>query len=244
MTRLSLPMVHKCPACAGYLTRISVTFFHMDGMRGWSDGCTAGIWNGLSGPVVRCPHCTAVFWLDDVESIGELPYEPRPIGRISQLLMRLSGDRSGRLRKLEEWRAIPAEIKEAPPATKLDYQGLCDALRQTNIDVDDREAYIRRQIWWLSNDHQRLRGDGTPVVDRPVVPGNEAIVNMHRLVELLKDDEASKVERGELLRQLWCFDEAIAVLKTVRPDGYSEVRASKIQRWAQERNAALQVLAA
>jgi hypothetical protein len=61
----------------------------------------------------------------------------------------------------------------------------------------------------------------------------DAHVNALRLLGLFENDPAMQVERGELLRQLGRFDEAVAVLKAVKPDGHSEVKASKIQRLAQ-----------
>ena len=48
--------------------------------------------------------------------------------------------------------------------------------------------------------------------------------------------------RGELLRQMGRFDEAVAVLKAVIPDGYSEVKAIKIERFALARENRLQMM--
>jgi Flp pilus assembly protein TadD len=65
------------------------------------------------------------------------------------------------------------------------------------------------------------------------VAPTEARTNILRLLELVENDPEWQVERGELLRQLGRFDEAVAVLKAVKLDGHSEVKASKIQRLAQ-----------
>jgi hypothetical protein len=51
-------------------------------------------------------------------------------------------------------------------------------------------------------------------------------------LELIRHDPESQVEHGELLRQVGRFEEAVAVLKAVRPDGYNEVKAVKIERLA------------
>lgn len=41
------------------------------------------------------------------------------------------------------------------------------------------------------------------------------------------------IQQGELLRLLGRFDGSIAILQAVRPDGFSEIRASKIQGLAE-----------
>jgi len=144
------------------------------------------------------------------------------------------GDRNGRLRDERNWFALPQEIKEANRITSLqNATDFLDALAALSPYAEDREIYLRRRLWWISNDHHRFRVDGTPTESQPVLTPTEARNNILRLLALLENDFSKQVERGELLRQLGRFDEAIAVLKAVKPDGYSEVKASKIQRLAQ-----------
>ena len=50
------------------------------------------------------------------------------------------------------------------------------------------------------------------------------------------------IEQGELLRLLGRFDEAVAILKAVPPDGHSEVRAVKIERLARSGDTQVQML--
>jgi hypothetical protein len=60
---------------------------------------------------------------------------------------------------------------------------------------------------------------------------------MKELLDLLEAgrmDPDDQVQKGELLRHLGRFDEAIAVLRAVPPDGHNEVRAVKIERLALE----------
>lgn len=55
-------------------------------------------------------------------------------------------------------------------------------------------------------------------------------------------DATNRAAYGYLLRQRSLFDEAVAVLKAVKPNGYSEVKASKIQRLAMAGKSRLQVI--
>lgn len=96
----------------------------------------------------------------------------------------------------------------------------------------DREVYVRRRPWWASNDHRHLRVDGAPIALHPTVDPAQAHTNVLRILELFANDSSKRVEPGKLLRQLRRFDEAVAVLKAVKPDGQSEVKANKIQRLA------------
>lgn len=69
-----------------------------------------------------------------------------------------------------------------------------------------------------------------------------ARANILRLLELIEHYPEEQVMRGELLRQLGRFDDAVAVLKAVKPDGYSEVKAVKIESLALAHIARLQAL--
>lgn len=234
MTRLSAPTLYQCPACAGYFTRSVLTFLHFsDDVPNWSDGMNGQWWAGIGAPVGRCPTCTKIVWVDDAKAVMPAPREPRPVGAAARLWHRMTGDKKGRLRDERDWVALPRKIKEANCINGLQSaRDLFDALEALVPGAGEREIYVRR-LWWVSNDHHRLRSDGTPTGSQPAVAPADARTNALRLLVLFETDLSKQVERGELLRQLGRFDEAVAVLKAVKPDGHSEVKASKIQRLAQ-----------
>ena len=71
--------------------------------------------------------------------------------------------------------------------------------------------------------------------------------NMHAILTLLEQDEMRAhdlVEKGELLRLLGRFGDAIAVLKAVPPDGHNEIRASRIEALARRRDTRVRELVA
>jgi len=162
----------------------------------------------------------------------EAPNEPRPIGTLARVWHSMTGDKRGRLREEIDWRALPAGIRQAKSIDGLRHaHDLIDALLAQSPLAMDREIYVRRRLWWSSNDHQRGLYSVT-LIALPSVAEDVAHTNMLRLLELFEHDPEHQVERGELLRQLGRFDDAVAVLKAVKPDGYSEVRAVKIERLA------------
>lgn len=80
-----------------------------------------------------------------------------------------------------------------------------------------------------------MRSDGSQYPNVPTVPPFDEQANMEALLELLEYIEMKErdiLQKGELLRLLGRFDEAIAVLRAVPPDGHSEVQASMIERLA------------
>ncbi|GAA5012424.1 hypothetical protein GCM10025794_00460 [Massilia kyonggiensis] len=171
------------------------------------------------------------------------PSKPRPVGAVARLWHRLTGDRQGRLQGERNWLSLPREIKDAGHIKGLQgAQDFWEALAKLVPDDLDRETYVRRRLWWASNDHQRLSEHSSAVSAEHVMPVAKAQANMHRLLELIERDPKQQVERGELLRQLGRFDDAIAVLTAILPDGHSEVHASKIERLARRRDNKLQIL--
>nr|WP_315256598.1 hypothetical protein [uncultured Duganella sp.] len=234
MTRFAPPMLYQCPACAGYFTRSVLSSLHFyDDVPDWSDGKNGNWWAHASGTVGRCPACAGIIWLDDAADLMPAPTKPRPIGGIARLWHQVTGDRRGRLREECEWLALPLPIREAESIDRLGgAQDFIDALAALSANETDREINLRRRLWWASNDHLRQHSGDTATTLSPAVAVDVARTNAQRLLELIHHDPKAQVERGELLRQLGRFDEAVAVLQAVKPDGYNEVKAVKIERLA------------
>jgi hypothetical protein len=221
-------MLYQCPLCAGYFTRSVLTFLHFcDDVPEWSDGRSGQWWANMGAPVGRCPACSKVVWVEDATKLMPVPRPPRPIGLVARLWHQLTGD--GRLGAERDWNVLSSEIKDAERIQGLDSaHDLLDALVMVSPNAADREIYVRRRLWWVSNDHRRLDKDGRPTTEQRAMPVETAHANMYRLLVLIENDPALQVERGDLLRQLGHFDEAVAVLIGTPLNGYNEVRASKI----------------
>lgn len=104
---------------------------------------------------------------------------------------------------------------------------------------------LRRGIWWGLNDRHRDRGDGTPIPNVPRWSEADERANMEAIIDLLDAGDMGprdRVQKGELLRLLGRFDEAIAVLKAVPADGHNEVKAVKIERLAKRKDSQVRLL--
>lgn len=193
----------------------------------WSDGATP-LGGMLDGNTARaCPTCRAVLWKKDFEVLGRLTKAPRPIRPFCRKLAAWFGDKYGHRRAEDEWAAIPAAWKEAEHGDRLEYTDVQRALLAMREPDRDREMFMRRRVWWKTNDHIRRHPDGSPVTVEPVAPEPERQANMLRMIELHELAGSSLSERAELLRNLGRFADAIRLWRSGAP----EIRSSSTAAW-------------
>lgn len=196
-------------------------------------------------PLVRCSACAALFWLADIEAIGIMPDAPRPIGRFRRAWLRWRGDPQGLLQDEEEWDRAMASWGQANYIGSVNFDDVIYVLARSKGISRSRLLWLRKRIWWDLNDRYRSRQDGSPIPDVPTWPQALERSNMEAILAMLREGDGhptEMIEQGELLRLLGRFDEAIAVLKAVPADGYSEVRAVKIERLARNRDSQVREL--
>lgn len=195
-------------------------------------------------PLVRCENCAALFWLDDIEPLGIMPPVPQAMSRLTRAWLRLRGDRRGRLQNHEEWEQTMKSWGRAQYVGRVNFDDVVYVLARSKGVSRDRLLWLRNSVWWGLNDRYRSRSDGSPLPDVPVWPRAAERANMEVILEMLRDEvqPSNMVQQGELLRLLGRFDEAIAVLKAVLPDGDIEGRAVKIERLARSGNTQVQML--
>jgi len=235
MTRLSPPTLYHYLACGGYFTRSVLTSLHFyNDVPSWSDGKNEQWWVGLGAPVGRCPTCRVVVWVDDAIALMPAPREPQPVDLLSRLWYLMTGDRSGRLRDEQKWVSMPREIKDAerllPLSTTQDY---ANALAQIVPLPPDREEYLRRKLWWASNDHLRKE------CNTPALEIDAARANMERLLALLPST-ARTLERVKLYRQLGRFQEVLDLIPALPSDQW--VKADLQRKWAMARDSTMRAI--
>lgn len=243
MTSYSPPSVHPCPGCNAFFLRRRFRTINFYGTRDWSDSVPTALWR--QEPLVRCDACAALFWLNDIESVGAMPEMPRSMGRLSRAWMRWRGDPEGRLRDEEEWLQAQALWGSALYIGKVNFDDVVYVLARSRGVSRDQLLWLRKRIWWDLNDRYRSQFDGSPLLDVPIWPVTAERSNMEAILDILRNGEdqpGSMIQQGELLRLLGRFDEAIAVLKAVPPDGHSEARAVKIERLARSGDAQVREL--
>ena len=232
MTLYSAPIIiHQCPACGGCFKRSSgISPYPQGDIPEWTDGKN-GQWRaGASAPVGRCPLCSTAVWIDDATEVMQLPRFPPAMRAAARLWHRMTGDRNGRLRAVLEWEALPHEVKHAEGIDQLESANdYIDALANLPPEALAEELYLRRRLWWAGNDHCRFMANGEPIAQQPFVPPAVAHSNMLRLLVLLEHTPHGQVARGEILRELGRFSEAVSVLSAVSPDAPSAATAYRIE---------------
>jgi hypothetical protein len=129
--------------------------------------------------VSRCRKCGKLMWVAQCPTIGVI-------------------EKDGPAKPEEaEWRELPY----LEPVDEADY---LEAVNSGMASFPEQETELRVFAWWRGNDrYRRLQGPGR----YPTSP--EAVANLERVVELLKDGEHEFVLfRAEALRELGRFDEA------------------------------------
>ncbi|MES2151254.1 MAG: hypothetical protein V4508_15855 [Pseudomonadota bacterium] len=242
MTSYANPAVYQCPGCDDFILRQRLKTINFSGTRGWSDGAPTAWWAQSS--LMRCDACAAFFWIADLKPVGELPYEPRAVGHLYRFLARWRGDPEGHLRAEKEWLQIPAKWKVARHAGSANFEDIVFVLSKPQGLSRNRLLWLRRRIWWDLND--RFRSEpGAHIPNVPIMAEADERANMLAILGLLEQGEmgpGDMVEKGELLRLLGNFDEAVTVLKAVPPDGYNEVRAGKSEALARSGDACVREL--
>jgi hypothetical protein len=243
MTSFQSPAIHSCPGCQAFFLRRRVSTINFLDVEDWSDGVPTAWWK--QEPLGRCGACAALFWLDDTECIGIMPKRPRSIGRLARAWMRWRGDPQGWLRDERQWSQAFAAWGSAQYIGSVGFDDVAHVLARSKGATQDRLLWLRKRVWWGLNDRYRRRAEDSPLPDIPTWPKADEQANMHAILDILKEADVyarDLVLQGELLRLLGRFDEAVAVLKAVPPDGHSGVRAVEIERLARNGDTQVRLL--
>ena len=161
--------------------------------------------------VSRCRKCGKLMWVAQCVPVGMI-------------------ERSGPATPEQaQW----SELPYLEPVDEADYLEAADSGMGA---TPEQETELRVFAWWRGNDrYRRLHGPGR----HPKSP--EAVANLERLVELLKDGEHEFVLfRAEALRELGRFDEARETLGGLCSD-YALAR-ERISALVDEKSRAVELL--
>jgi hypothetical protein len=176
-------VVLACPHCQALARLFTVAVPDGTGSLSWTDGYQEMPLTPAQPNVARCRNCKKLMWVAQCPTIGTIERTAPPKPEDA------------------EWRELPY----LEPVDEADY---IEAASGPMGELPEQETELRVFAWWRGNDrYRRLEGPGR----HPQSP--EAVANLERLVELLKDGEHEFVLfRAEALRELGRFDEAAEVL--------------------------------
>lgn len=225
MTRFAQDTVIACPAC-GRPTRLNnLRSLNTYGTRQWSDG----YWEGLMGTrpaLTRCV-CECIYWLKDADVLGRYPQVQEEQRGLTGLLRRWFKPDDTEHNPVN----IPRGWEWARHAEKLDLRNMLGVLR--NSLPPDREYTVRRHIWHQLNDAERAGRDAYPHEAELIRQYRQQ--NLERLLALMEGTENPiLLQRGEILRELGRFDEAIDIFNTIQ--GESQSWAERLRSEAEQGN--------
>ena len=178
-----------CPKCNRPLRCHTLASGNTFGAVLWSDGKQVAPMLPEMPVVSKCGHCSAIFWVEDAETLGEHGgYEP-------------FRDKSAE--------QVPEDWKICPVVEHLDTQGLVEAIDMVNSV--DRLRYLRVRLWHTLNTPCRdPKSPGN--FDMPELFGR----NLEALAGMLDEtDEQERLMKAECFRELGRHSEAIWLLADV-----------------------------
>jgi hypothetical protein len=172
-------VVLACPHCQTLARLFTVAGADATGGTSWTDGYQEMPMTPAQPNISRCRKCGKLMWVAQCAPVGMIEETEPP--------------------KPEH-----AEWRELPYLEPVDEAGYIEALETGMAEYPEQETELRVFAWWRSNDrNRRSQGPGRHPQSA------EAVANLEKLVELLKDGEHEFVLfRAEALRQLGRFDEA------------------------------------
>lgn len=142
--------------------------------------------------ISRCVRCDSFFWVDDTEIVGELENSPRGVEELDVI----STD------------AVPEDHK----FRRLGPGELLEALDEGFGATSGETRYLRRRVWWRANHPIREAVQEDKDLGE-YGPTNAVRDNLTAMLDLLDpEDEEDRLARGEVLRELGQFSEAMRVL--------------------------------
>ncbi len=191
------PITVACPHCGGRAQYRSWFSAYIMGARLWSDGRRVAFGSPEIPELARCPHCGRCYWLEDAA---------------------------------RDERAAPREDESPPWLPPPTEEDCYRALDQGLGDTPEREKRLRLRAWHRHNDALRgvvLDSLGLPEIAHPrACPCGRWRDNLEALVPLLAAEvaEEERLLAAEALRELGRFEEARALLESLREPRLARIR--------------------
>ncbi len=122
-------IIRECSACGKHIEQHTIESGNTFGARFWTDGKRQAPMLPDQLWLVKCPHCHALVWIDELKKIGEIE---------------LWGARGETAKWFEDpWSTLEPTLAEYA------------AFLSSGILENKKERYVRLRIWWAGNDTRR-----------------------------------------------------------------------------------------
>ncbi len=188
--------IKKCSACAGLIMQDTIASGNTFDAISWTDGKMDAPMLPDQPWLVICPHCRGPLWIDELEKISEVPWEPKGRRRI----------------------ASRGNLKDAAPY-KVPTLSRYFAILKKSVEDHEKGKYLRQRAWWAGNDVRRNKKKAIKLLAAEVS-------NLTALVEMLDESNlGERVMKAEALRELGRFEDAGKLLRGLTGTGVSKSAA-------------------
>jgi hypothetical protein len=145
--------------------------------------------------LVKCRHCKALVWINDLEQVGELNGWEAPSDK-----------------------DVAARFEDVRPVATPPLRDYFKVLA-AGVSDPEKEQYLRLRAWWAGNDKRRNVLDPTPlsIVE---VRNLRAFAEI-----LDGTDDNDRITKAEVMRELGLFAEADSLLAAPFDDGFAKAVA-------------------
>lgn len=202
-----VPDYKRCPHCEEILMSMEVMSHNTFGTTFWTDGRA---YDALKShhQMMKCPECSAFFWKRDMIELGKEERKKSKYDKeIEDMIKKINNDKTsyednGELVEYE--RVNPIELSE-----------MYSFLGSKEVRNKEEERYVRKMIWWHSNDLRRINKNN----DNNVTYSEEEIKNMERLLELESDDAIENtLVKAEIKRYFGEFESSMLLLDEIKDE--------------------------
>jgi hypothetical protein len=186
-------LIYECYRCEDNIKVDTIGSGNTFGARFWSDGKREAPMLPDQPWLIKCPHCRALIWMDELKYVGEVnPWDFNTSEETSLLL---------------SWYLDLSDTPKPKVAFYVETPSFVDyyLLDMTEISDKQKERYVRLRTWWAGNDSRRGSED-SPLSDFEAE-------NLRSLIALLnKYNVDDRIMKAEAFRELGEFSKAEKLL--------------------------------
>lgn len=200
-------IIRLCSSCTGQIEDATIESGNTAGALFWTDGkCDAPMLPSRPW-LIKCPHCEALLWLDELDVVGEI----EPVGK-------------------------SIEFPEARDYRSPSFNEYL-AMLETGISHKNKKLYLHIRAWWAGNDMRRLDLQRIPLSEDEtnnltslaelldISDDNDRIMKVEALRELGRFEEAASLLESPFAES---FEAVAGFIKTLISE--QDALVAKIRR--------------
>ena len=181
MTSYGGTIILQCSSCQGHISHTPLASGNTFGARYWTDGWRDAPMLPEDPWLVKCPHCSAFIWIDELQKVFES----------------------------EQYAELDNEYADALGYIILSHADYLAFIDQCSEMSAEKECFVRMRAWWRGNDSRRQGGELMPLTSDECEnlrcllrfmdqsDGNDRLMSAEIYRQLAEFESAAEVLKGE-----------------------------------------------